>query len=194
MDWTVKCLVLAICLTFSCASSDVTDAEVIHAVPAEVNTEPAVLFDKDRAGNEPIKYDGAQLWRIAYSDQEHKNAVTELQKQFKVSMWNLQMSNKTEPYVDMFVKSAMVKDARSFLETSRVPFDVVINDIQDAINTENPPLDEVEHWQNRNGELKQKLDTKSSFSNRRNFPSQVSMQIELASLYSGRVLQRCCVR
>lgn len=149
MDWTVKCLLLSLCLALSCANCDVI---VVDAVPPEVNTEPAVVVDKDRAGNEPVKYDGAQLWRIGYSDQEHKNAVTELQKQFQLSMWNLQMSNATEHYVDMFVKSAMVKDARSFLENVRVPFDVVINDIQDAINSENPPLDDVEHWQNRNGE------------------------------------------
>jgi Carboxypeptidase activation peptide len=150
MDWTVNCLLFSLFLALSCANCDVI---VVDAVPAEVNTEPAVVLDKDRTGNEPITYDGAQLWRIAYGDQEHKNAVMELQKQFQVSIWNLHKSNATEPSVDMFVKSAMVNDARSFLESARVPFDVVINDVQDAINSENPSLDDVEHWQNRNGEL-----------------------------------------
>lgn len=139
-------------LSVHCVTSDVIDAEVIDAVPPDVNTEPAVVFDKDRAGNEPVKYDGAQLWRIAYTEQTYKNAVAELQKQFQVSMWNLQMTNANDSHVDMFVKRAMVDDAREFLMKLRVPFEVVINDIQDAINSENPPLDEVELWQNRNGE------------------------------------------
>lgn len=154
MMWIVRCLVLFV-LAVNCVTSEGSDAEIIEAVPAEINTEPAVVFDKDRAGNEPIKYDGAQLWRIAYGDQEYRNAVAELQKQFQVSMWSLQMTNVTNSHVDMFVKRAMVDDARSFLEKVRVPFDVIINDIQDAINTENPPLDDIELWQNRNGEFSQ---------------------------------------
>lgn len=151
MAWIIKCLGLLV-FSFYCATADVIDAEVIDAVPPEVSTEPAVVFDKDRTGNEPIKYDGAQLWRIAYSDQEYRNAVSELQKQFQVSIWNLQMTNLTQPYVDMFVKRAMVSGARDFLVQVRVPFDVVINDIQDAINNENPSMDDVDLWQNRNGE------------------------------------------
>lgn len=151
MMWIVKYLTIVV-VSVNCVTCDVVDADVIDAVPADVNTESAVVFDKDRTGNEPVKYDGAQLWRIAYRDQEAKNAVTELQKQFQVSMWNLQM-NLTEPYVDMFVKSAMVNDAKEFLVKARVPFEIVIRDIQNAINTENPSMDEVELWQNRNGEL-----------------------------------------
>jgi Carboxypeptidase activation peptide len=153
MKWIVGFLALfTLALCCSTKDVDVIDAEVIDAVPAEVNTEPAVVFDKDRAGNEPIKYDGAQLWRIAYSDQEHKNAVAELQKQFQVSMWNLQMANLTGQYVDLFVKGAVVSDAKEFLMKARVPYNVVIDDIQNAINNENPSKDDVDLWQNRNGE------------------------------------------
>lgn len=150
--WILKILGIFV-VSLGCATSDVIDAEVIDAVPADVNTEPAVIIDKDHAGNEPIKYDGAQLWRVAYSNQEHKNAVTELQKQFEVSMWNLQTGTLNESYVDMFVKSAMVNDAKAFLVKRALPFKVVINDIQAAINRENPPRDNTDLWQNRNGEL-----------------------------------------
>lgn len=148
--WIVK-LVAFYALAWSSATCDVIDAEVIDAVPAEINTEPAVVFDKDRAGNEPIKYDGAQLWRIAYGEQEHKNAVAELQKQFQVSMWSLQMKSLNNSYVDMFVKQAMVDGATTYLRRVRVPYEVVIDDIQDAINTENPPMDSPV-WGDRNGE------------------------------------------
>lgn len=151
--WIVRFLTLLV-LTVICVTSEESDTEIIEAVPAEINTEPAVVFDKDRAGTESVRYDGAQLWRIAYADQDYKNAVAELQKQFQVSMWNVQMTNVTNSYVDMFVKRAMVSDAKNFLENVRVPYEVVINDIQDAINNENPPMDEIESWYNRNGELK----------------------------------------
>ena len=150
--WFLKVFGIFI-LSFNCATSDEREAEIVEAIPTDVNTEPAVVFDKDRAGNEPIKYDGAQLWRVAYGTQEHKNTVAELQKQFQVSMWNLQMRSLNESYVDMFVKSTMVKEAKEFLVKARLPFEVVINDIQAAINNENPSKDNTDLWQNRNGEL-----------------------------------------
>lgn len=156
MKWVVGFLAL-FTLALCCSTKDVIDAEVIDAAPAEVNTEPAVVFDKDRAGNEPVQYDGAQLWRIAYGDQDHKNAVAELQKQFQVSMWNLQMKNLSEAHVDLFVKRAVVNDAKEFLTKVRVPFSVVIDDIQTAINNENPSKDDVELWMNRNGECSNDL-------------------------------------
>lgn len=150
MKWIVRSLASLFVLV-NCATCDVNDAEVIDALAPETHTVPAATLDKDRAGTEPIKYDGAQLWRINYSDQLYRNAVSELQKQFEVSMWNLQMTNISDSFVDMFVKSDVVNEASSFLRRVRVPFNVVINDVQDAINKENPPLSEVELWQNRNG-------------------------------------------
>lgn len=150
MKWIVKTLASFFVLV-NCATCDVNDAEVIDALAPETQTVPTASLDKDRAGTEPIKYDGAQLWRINYSDQLYRNAVSELQKQFEVSMWNLQMTNMSESFVDMFVKSGVVEDASSFLRRVRVPFNVVINDVQDAINRENPPLSDVSLWQNRNG-------------------------------------------
>lgn len=148
----VKFIAFVFLCTTSCTTGDVIDADVIDAVSADVSTEPAVMIDKDRAGNEPVKYDGAQLWRIDYTEQKYRNAVSELQKQFKTSMWNLQMTNASGSFVDMFVTRTAVNDARSFLENVRVPFDVVIDDVQDAINNENPPLEQTHLWQNRDGE------------------------------------------
>lgn len=150
MKWIVKSLASFFVLV-NCATCDVNDAEVIEALAPEAQTVPADALEKNHTATEPIKYDGAQLWRINYSDQLYRNAISELQKQFEVSMWNLQMTNASESFVDMFVKSGMVDDASSFLRRVRVPFNVVINDVQDAINKENPPLSEVELWQNRNG-------------------------------------------
>lgn len=140
-------------LWFNCAASDEIDADVVDAIPADVNTEQAIVFDKDQAGTEPIKYDGAQLWRVAYSTQAHKNVVAELQKQFQVTMWNFQRRSLNESFVDMFVKSSVVREAKDYLVKERLPFEVAIENIQEAINSENPPKDNTDLWQNRNGEL-----------------------------------------
>lgn len=128
----------------------IKDTEVIDAAVAE---EDGDLQDKDRTDRDaPISYQGAQLWRVAYNNQNNKNAVSELQKQYQAAMWNLQMANRTTPYVDMFVKRAAVVDAKKFMKQSRVPFDVLIEDVQGVIDTENPPLDDVDLWINRDGE------------------------------------------
>jgi hypothetical protein len=104
--------------------------------------------NNDAESNEGIvKYDGAQLWRLPYSNQTYKNAVLQLQKKFKISMWNLQHS-----HVDMFVKQPVVQDAKKLLIDSNVPFEVVIDDLQKAIDEENPPHEQIVQWQNRNGE------------------------------------------
>ncbi|XP_059617144.1 carboxypeptidase B-like [Phlebotomus argentipes] len=63
-----------------------------------------------------------------------------------VAMWNL---NGTS--VDMFLKRPVISEARKLLENAKVPFDVVIDDLQHAIDTENPPPEVIEQLQNRKG-------------------------------------------
>lgn len=38
--------------------------------------------DAETDDNEPVKYDGAQLWRIPFDNQDKRNAVAELQNNF----------------------------------------------------------------------------------------------------------------
>lgn len=129
----------------------VADALVVEAQPVEVSTEAAAQPDHKEApkSDGPLKYDGAQLWRIPYSDQTYKNAVAELQSSYDVAMWNL---NQT--CVDMFVKKAAVNDATRLLQSANIPFDVLIEDVQQAIDEENPPKDQLDLWQNRNGDYR----------------------------------------
>lgn len=150
---TVLKYFLVTLLIINYASCDViSDTEVIDAVQTEINTEQVIENEKDRSDREtPVSYQGAQLWRVPYTDQSKKSAVSELQKQYKASMWNLQVANQSNPYVDVFVKRAAVIDARNFMKTARVPFNVLIEDVQRAIDTENPPLDNIDLWVNRDG-------------------------------------------
>lgn len=123
----------------------VVDADVIEAGPCTEAPEKALENDVE-INQGIVSYTGAQLWRVPYSNQTYKNAVVQLQKKFKISMWNLQNS-----HVDMFVKQPVVQQAKKLLIDSNVPFEVVIDDLQKAIDEENPPREQIVLWQNRNG-------------------------------------------
>lgn len=133
------------------ASCDTIDSEVIEAIPPEVSTESEVPLDQTVTGSEPVSYKGGQLWRLSYKDQQSKSIVSKLQKKYKTSMWNLQMANSSNAYIDMFVAPAVVDEAKDFMNKQQVPYEVIMNDVQEAIDNENPPLDETDLWQNRDG-------------------------------------------
>lgn len=44
-----------------------------EAIPEDVSNQEQIV---------PVKYDGAQLWRIDYDDQKKKNAVADLQNKY----------------------------------------------------------------------------------------------------------------
>lgn len=145
-------LVTLLIINYVASDGILSDTEVIDAAQAEINIEQVTDYDKDRSDREtPVSYQGAQLWRVPYNDQMRQNAVKELQRQYSAAMWNLQVANQSNPYVDVFVKRAAVIDARNFMKTARVPFNVLIEDVQRAIDTENPPLDNIDLWVNRDG-------------------------------------------
>jgi hypothetical protein len=125
-----------------------SDALIIDPAPFENSTEPVEDENSENQLREvPIKYDGSQLWRIGYSTQSMKNAVVELQDRFGASMWNL----NADDTVDMFMRYHKLDDAQVLLDSSKVPYEVLIKDLQNAIDEENPSLEEIDLWENRNG-------------------------------------------
>lgn len=67
-------------------------------------------------------------------------------------MWGLHgRNNGTSASVDVFLKQPSVIGARKLLDDAKVKYDVVIEDLQKAIETENPPKEEIEQLQNRKG-------------------------------------------
>lgn len=63
-------------------------------------------------------------------------------------MWNLNQNNTS---VDLLIKKPIVIGVKQFLDVTKVPYDVLIDDLQKAIDMENPPKEEIEHLQNRKG-------------------------------------------
>lgn len=52
--------------------------------------------------------------------------------------------------IDILVKPESLEKVRTVLNKQNIKFDVAIEDLQTAIDEENPPLED-DDWQNRNG-------------------------------------------
>lgn len=63
-----------------------------------------------------------------------------------VALWS---TNGTE--VDVFLKKSAVDGVRQVLKENNIPYSVLIEDMQTQIEHENPPIEEIEALQNRNG-------------------------------------------
>lgn len=63
-----------------------------------------------------------------------------------VALWS---SNGTE--VDMFLKKSAVDGVRRVLDANNIRYSILIEDMQKQIECENPPIEEIEALQNRNG-------------------------------------------
>lgn len=53
-----------------------------NAVIVEINSTEASIIDGTEEIVDPVKYDGAQLWRIPFHKQYQKNVVADLQNSF----------------------------------------------------------------------------------------------------------------
>lgn len=111
--WKLTFALTAVVLSFSCSSllaetesesapaivtTENADSEVIApVVPADVaqdyqrqhqnNHDNVNQLDDD----EPIRYDGAQVWRLGFSDARDKNAVSDLQHEYGKAEWDLKV-------------------------------------------------------------------------------------------------------
>lgn len=63
-----------------------------------------------------------------------------------MALWS---TNGTE--VDVFLKKDAVDGVRQVLKDNQIGYTVLIDDMQKQIENENPPQEEIEELQNRNG-------------------------------------------
>ncbi|CAD7091291.1 unnamed protein product [Hermetia illucens] len=102
--------------------------------------------DQDDETREPVKYDGAQLWRIPISNEVERNAVAELETKYDGLKWKT-----VENRVDIMIDKSARESARSYLQNSNITYRILIDDLQKLIEVENPPKEEIELLQNRKG-------------------------------------------
>ncbi|XP_008556359.1 carboxypeptidase B isoform X2 [Microplitis demolitor] len=114
------------------ASSDVVDAVIVKAVEIP---------------EEKVTYEGSQLWRVL-ADNEQADFVSFLQDTGEVVKWT-----GNDSTVDVLVRPDMIPRVSRFLRERQVKYDVVIPDIQQAIDQENPQpsAEEIEELEGRKG-------------------------------------------
>ncbi|EFN75265.1 carboxypeptidase B [Harpegnathos saltator] len=124
---------------------------VVDALPAaEVSRQSSEKQLKDVV-HEQITYDGDQVWRI-HKPQANNNYVNELVQRYdedgSYSIW----SNNASA-ADILIRSYMLEHVESVFRNAGLNYDVLINDVQQAIKEENPPLspDAQEELEGRKG-------------------------------------------
>lgn len=64
-----------------------------------------------------------------------------------IATWKVKNST-----VDLLLRKPTIEGAHHLLSTANVTYEIVIEDLQEAIATENPPKEVIEQFQNRKGE------------------------------------------
>ncbi|XP_030760511.1 carboxypeptidase B-like [Sitophilus oryzae] len=109
----------------------------------------AIAFNNDTIEDElpqgRVFYTGSQLWKTIVDNEDKIDVLAKLREEQDITMWGGNSSS-----IDILVKSDSIKKVRNALSEKNIKFYVTIDDLQQAIDDENPPLEE-EDFDNRNG-------------------------------------------
>ncbi|XP_063977152.1 carboxypeptidase B-like isoform X1 [Diachasmimorpha longicaudata] len=115
------------------------EARQLHDLRIETVIEPvdAVIVKAVEIPEEKITYEGSQLWRVN-AEGEQADFVNFLQETGEVSKWT-----GNDSAVDVLVRPDMIPRVSRFLREREVKYDVIIPDLQQAIDQENPVDEEA---------------------------------------------------
>ncbi|KAK0162945.1 hypothetical protein PV327_006671 [Microctonus hyperodae] len=121
-------------------SNQTNQAREYDSVPIESGADviDAVVIKAVEIPEERVTYEGAQLWRVL-ADGEQSEFVSYLQDTGDVSMWT-----GNESIVDVLVRPESISRVTRFLRERQVKYDIIIPDLQQAIDQENPSASEEE--------------------------------------------------
>ncbi|XP_015114563.1 carboxypeptidase B [Diachasma alloeum] len=110
------------------------EARQLHDLRIETEVEPvdAVIVKAVEIPEEKVTYEGSQLWRVN-AEGEQADFVNYLQETGEVSKWT-----GNDSAVDVLVRPDMIPRVSRFLREREVKYDVIIPDLQQAIDQENP--------------------------------------------------------
>ncbi|XP_029671098.1 carboxypeptidase B-like isoform X2 [Formica exsecta] len=89
---------------------------------------------KDLVG-ERITYEGDQVWRIHKDNSSVEELVQRYDEYGSYSIWSNNVS-----IADIFLESNMVENIESLFRSYGVKYEILIDDVEQAIKEENPPL------------------------------------------------------
>ncbi|CAD6216800.1 GSCOCG00011364001-RA-CDS [Cotesia congregata] len=129
--------------------ANITGLRELDAVPIEASSEvvDTIIVKAVEIPEERVTYEGSQLWRVL-ADNEQSDFVSYLQDTGEVTKWT-----GNDSTVDVLVRPDMIPRVSRFLRERQVKYDVIIPDIQQAIDQENPlpSPEELEELEGRKG-------------------------------------------
>ncbi|KAF7992313.1 hypothetical protein HCN44_001638 [Aphidius gifuensis] len=116
-------------------------------IEAGVDISDAIMVKAVEIPEETVTYEGSQVWRVL-ADNDQGEFVSYLQETGEVSKWV-----GTESVIDVLVRPDMIPRVSRFLRERQIKYDVMIPDLQQAIDQENPlpSPEELEELQGRKG-------------------------------------------
>ncbi|XP_021192893.3 carboxypeptidase B [Helicoverpa armigera] len=124
--------------------SDTVATEVVaQEEKAPENNKPKVKEDDA----ERIDYSGAQVWKVSTKKSNAHRVINQLASEKLIASWG---GNHTS--IDILVKPKAVENVTATLKNKDIAYYIMIEDLQQRIDEENPPLDENElELQDRRG-------------------------------------------
>ncbi|GJQ72416.1 hypothetical protein Trydic_g3495 [Trypoxylus dichotomus] len=107
---------------------------------------------KDRWGDEDtvekVSYEGYQLWKLKLDSQNKGQVVLKLRRNNALSTWG---GNRTT--IDVLISQPNLRLVEQTLNESLIDYEIILKDLQEVIDTENPSLhpEEEEELENRQG-------------------------------------------
>ncbi|KAL1465084.1 hypothetical protein WDU94_004679 [Cyamophila willieti] len=124
-------------------SADSNSNPLLHSEPA---TNPSIAAGvTDNSGriivpsDYHVKYDGAQVFRVTVNNSKGRKRVNDLVDKGVVEKWR---SNTTS--IDIMAKADKLTAVKQYLEKAKLTYEVVLEDVQRAIDEENPDISEEE--------------------------------------------------
>ncbi|KAL3273900.1 hypothetical protein HHI36_015324 [Cryptolaemus montrouzieri] len=92
-----------------------------------------------------VMYNNSQVWKACGTDDKFQQELAKLKNNNMIAMWG---GNVT--CLDIMVRAPYVKKLNESFGKSKINFEVIIENLQDAIDNENPPVETLE-LDNRQG-------------------------------------------
>ncbi|XP_018787467.1 PREDICTED: interaptin [Bactrocera latifrons] len=92
------------------------------------------------------RYDGAQVWRIVVQSDHDRKMADELQTKYGGQLWK-----EVKQEVDYLLKPQVLAEAAQHVRAANLSRIVLIDNLQNVIETENPSAAEIAQYQNRKG-------------------------------------------
>ncbi|XP_067641880.1 uncharacterized protein [Eurosta solidaginis] len=108
---------------------------------------PTHDVDDDNDLNAQLRrYDGAQVWRIVVQNDHQRKMADELQTKYGGQLWK-----EVKQEVDYLLKPQVLTEAAQHVRAANLSRIVLIENLQEVIETENPTEAEIASFQNRKG-------------------------------------------